>query len=215
MTVGNRIKRRRKQLKISAEKLGQMIGKNRATIYRYESNDIENMPYDVLIPLAESLRVSPAYLMGWEDINPTLLNTEYPFIPVTVAAGLPLNVDAISEDEIEQIAIPDIIMGKWTGNKDVFLMKINGDSMNKIIPNNSLIAIKQTCLESLKEGDIVVFSNENEYSVKRFYNDVENERFIFRPDSNDTRFVDYIVSYQSSQNLKLHGKVVVYIVEQD
>lgn len=215
MTVGNRIKRRRKQLRLSVDKLGEMIGKNRATIYRYESDEIENMPYDVLIPLAEALKVSPAYLMGWEDVKPDQLSTEYPFIPIPVAAGLPMNVDAISESEIEKVAIPDMIMGKWTGNKDIYLMRINGDSMNRIIPNNSMIAIKKTDLNSLKEGDIVVFSNENEYSVKRFYNDIVNERFIFRPDSNDTRFVDYIVSYQDAQNLKLHGKVVIYIVEQD
>ena len=44
-----------------------MLNKNRATIYRYENGDIENMPIDVLEPLAKALNTTPAYLMGWTD----------------------------------------------------------------------------------------------------------------------------------------------------
>ena len=54
-------------MKMSADKLAEKIGKNRATVYRYEKDEIENMPYDVLEPIAEALNVSPAYLMGWEE----------------------------------------------------------------------------------------------------------------------------------------------------
>ncbi len=65
--VGNRIKKRRKELGLSVEDVAFELGKNRATVYRYESNDIENMPASVLEPLAEILQTTPAYLMGWED----------------------------------------------------------------------------------------------------------------------------------------------------
>lgn len=67
MTIGERIKARRTELKLSAEKIGEKIGRDRATVYRYEGNDIENMPVGVLKPLAEALKTTPAYLMGWED----------------------------------------------------------------------------------------------------------------------------------------------------
>lgn len=39
MTVGNRIKRRRKDLQMSVDELAQKLNKNRATIYRYESSN--------------------------------------------------------------------------------------------------------------------------------------------------------------------------------
>ena len=71
MTIGERIKARRTELKLSAEKIGEKIGKDRATVYRYEGNDIENMPVGVLKPLAEALKTTPAYLMGWEDTADT------------------------------------------------------------------------------------------------------------------------------------------------
>lgn len=69
MTVGERIKLRRKELGISADKLGEAIGKNRATIFRYENGYIEKMPLDVIEYIAEALYTTPQYLMGWEDDN--------------------------------------------------------------------------------------------------------------------------------------------------
>lgn len=69
MTIGDRIKLRRKELGMSADKLGEVIGKNRATVFRYENGDIERMPIDVIEPIAEALLTTPAFLMGWEDDN--------------------------------------------------------------------------------------------------------------------------------------------------
>ena len=67
MTVGERIKQRRLELKMSADKLGEILGKDRSTIYRYEKGDIENLPLDILEPIAKALHTTPAYLMGWEE----------------------------------------------------------------------------------------------------------------------------------------------------
>lgn len=67
MTVGERIKKRRVSLGLSVDEVADTLGKNRATVYRYESNDIENLPAKVLAPLAEALKTTPAYLMGWTD----------------------------------------------------------------------------------------------------------------------------------------------------
>lgn len=63
--IGQRIKERRKELDMTADELGRRIGKNRATVYRYENGDIENLPIDVLKPIAKALDIAPQYLMGW------------------------------------------------------------------------------------------------------------------------------------------------------
>jgi transcriptional regulator with XRE-family HTH domain len=65
VSIGERIKERRKELGLSAEDLAEKLGKSRATIYRYESDDIENMPISILEPLAKALCTNPAFLMGW------------------------------------------------------------------------------------------------------------------------------------------------------
>ena len=66
MNTGDRIKQRRLELGLSADELALRIGKSRATIYRYENGDIENMPTPILEPLAKALYTTPAQLMGWE-----------------------------------------------------------------------------------------------------------------------------------------------------
>lgn len=67
MTIGDRIKQRRIQIGLTVDQLADKIGKNRATVYRYESNEIEKFPLDILYPLADALHTTPAFLMGWED----------------------------------------------------------------------------------------------------------------------------------------------------
>jgi len=69
MNIGQRIKNRRKELKLSVDELASRLGKDRSTIYRYENGDIENLPLDVLAPIANVLDTTPGYLMGWEDIT--------------------------------------------------------------------------------------------------------------------------------------------------
>lgn len=92
-------------------------------------------------------------------------------------------------------------------------MTVNGESMNRVIEHESIIAVKTDIeLTDLHDGDIVVISNDGEYTVKRYYNDTMNERFIFRPDSSCPSFTDIIFSYENSENLKLIGRVVMYNV---
>ena len=67
MTIGERIKARREALGMSVDDVAAILGKNRATVYRYENGEIKRMAIDVLAPLAQVLRTTPAYLMGWTD----------------------------------------------------------------------------------------------------------------------------------------------------
>ena len=66
MTVGKRIKDRRKNLRMSVDKLATKLNKNRATIYRYQKGNIENLPIHILKSLAEALDTIPQYLIGWD-----------------------------------------------------------------------------------------------------------------------------------------------------
>ena len=66
MSVGKRIKERRNELHMSVDEMAVKLNKNRATIYRYEKGDIENLPIDILEPLAKALDTTPKYLMRWD-----------------------------------------------------------------------------------------------------------------------------------------------------
>lgn len=69
MAIGDRIKSRRMQMKMSADELAKRLGKDRSTIYRYEKGDIENLPIDILEPIAKALDTTPQYLMGWDEVQ--------------------------------------------------------------------------------------------------------------------------------------------------
>lgn len=90
MTTGERIRTRRKQLGMSVDDLAAKLGKNRATIYRYESDTIE-MPACLLKPLADALDTIPDELMDWGDL--LISETER---QDKMSEILPLIVDGIS-----------------------------------------------------------------------------------------------------------------------
>ena len=209
--LGENIRKLRQARGLTQQQLADKMGaSNYTTISKWESGANSPRGGD-LVELSKLFNVSVDELLG---INSNItIKSDYKFIPTAISAGLPLNVDGITESET--ISIPDAIMGKYAGNKDIFITRINGDSMNKTMPDGSLIAVRPVSLENLKNGDIVVYSNEYEYSVKYFYHDEEHKRYVFRPHSDDRVFADDIYSYDNAENLQIHGKVVLYIVELD
>lgn len=215
--VGQKIKYYRKLNKLTQKELGLKIGVKHNTISSYE-NGTNEPDQDLLFSLAAVFNISindffPNIETGFENSLKVDSDFEYDLLPIFVAAGVPMNIDSVEKTDVEKIKIPDIVMGKYAKRKDIWFMRVNGDSMNKVIPHGSLIAIKSIELGDLKDNDIVVFSNGYEYSTKRFYNDRQNERFIFRPDSTELCFTDYTIPYKNANELKIHGKVVLYIAE--
>ena len=69
MTIGERIKLRRKALDIRQEDVAVIAGVSKQTIQKYETGIISNIPSDKIELVALALNVTPAYLMGWEEIE--------------------------------------------------------------------------------------------------------------------------------------------------
>lgn len=64
--VGNNIRQRRLELKLSQEQLAKLMGyKSKAAISRVE-NGHEDLTLDRVVKFANALSCSPAYLAGWE-----------------------------------------------------------------------------------------------------------------------------------------------------
>lgn len=66
-SIGERIKERRKVRNLSVVDVAAALGKARSTVYRYENDEVQDIPITVLEPLAEVLNTTPEYLMGWTD----------------------------------------------------------------------------------------------------------------------------------------------------
>lgn len=211
MTVGDRIKFRRNQLHLSADEVAKAIGKDRSTIYRYESHDIEDLPVSVIKPLAKALKTSPAYLMGWDDtpISPdeTLNNFDIldvkNIIPLpkmkqvpllgTIACGEPI----LAEENIEDyINMPE-------STKGTFALRCKGDSMiNARIFDGDIVYIREQ--PDVENGEIAAVLIENEATLKRVYK--YKNRIELRAEN--PTFAPLNFEGEELNNIKIIGKAV-------
>lgn len=78
MGLKENIKSKRIERKMTLEDLAKSVGVSRQTIQRYESGVIGNIPFDKIELIARALDTSPAYLMGWEQIDTNFSEKEAP-----------------------------------------------------------------------------------------------------------------------------------------
>jgi len=199
------MKDRRKAIGISAEKLADMLGVSPATIYRYENGDIEKVPGDRLGPIANALRTTPGYLMGWEDSADTRPKNIIPMpetrkIPLvgSIACGDPI----LAEENIEEyISIPKDLAGD-------FALTCKGDSMiNARIFDGDIVYIRQQ--DTVENGEIAAVLIENAATLKRvrLFDDhisLEPENPMYKPlvywneDMNSVRILGKAVAFTSA-----------------
>lgn len=158
MEIYERIKKRRKEIGLSAETVAEKLGVSPATIYRYEKKDIKKFPTDILEPLARVLCTTPSYLLGLDE---TEENKNKNLIPVlgTVRAGIPM-------EAVENIIDYEEISEDMARQGDFFALQIKGDSMEpKISEGDVVIVRKQPDVDS---GNIaIVLVNGEEATIKK------------------------------------------------
>ncbi len=67
MTIGERIKQKRKELGLSQEEVADSLGyKSRTSVFKVEQG-ITDLPLSKVKEFAKVLKTTPSYLMGWED----------------------------------------------------------------------------------------------------------------------------------------------------
>jgi transcriptional regulator with XRE-family HTH domain len=62
-----RLKARRLELGMTPEQVAEAIGVEKPTVQRYESGVIKKIDNITVEKLADALRCSPLYLMGWDE----------------------------------------------------------------------------------------------------------------------------------------------------
>lgn len=68
MAIGERIRQRREELGLSQSELARIVGyKSRSSINKLEKDDKNGVSREQLYKIAQALKVTPSYLMGWED----------------------------------------------------------------------------------------------------------------------------------------------------
>jgi transcriptional regulator with XRE-family HTH domain len=78
MEIGQKIKTLREEKGMTLEELGNKVGVGKSTVRKWETGMIANMRRDKIAKVASALETSPAYLMGWEQIDSNFSGKEAP-----------------------------------------------------------------------------------------------------------------------------------------
>lgn len=205
--VGSRIRDNRKKRGLTQKTLGEKLGIKHNTISSYE-NGTNEPELDILFRMADILDVSINDLFPYNETIELSGSHDYTYLPTAISAGLPLTVDAVLD--AKQIELPNELMGRYAGHNDIIILNVNGDSMDKVMPDGSLIAIKPTDLETLKNDDIVVYSVDGEYSVKHY--NKYGDTLVFKPNSTENHVEK---EYSVNDKITIHGKVIMWTVTVD
>lgn len=166
--------------------------------------------------LSEHYNVNNDYFTTIHNTNSKYKRQEshdYNFFDAGLSAGVLTAIDPFTSEDVKKITLSDFIMGKYAGDQEIFLTYINGESMNRIMPNHSLIAIKKyDSVVDLKDGDIVAFDDAGEMCVKQFYKDYRSRTYSFSPNSTDSAFTPIIYRWEDAQEITIIGKIVTYVV---
>lgn len=205
MSIGERIKKRRQKLNLSVEDVAKVLNKNRATVYRYESDEIENMPTSVLEPLSKILNTTPAYLMGWEDENsdPILENIPGIITPVklkkipilgTIACGNPI----LAEENYDGYFMIDENLPYSD-----FILRAKGDSMiDANIHEGDLVFFRKQ--NDVDNGTIAAVLIEDEATLKRV--NKSNDTLILQPCN--TNYNPIIINKSDNKKVLILGQMV-------
>lgn len=209
-SFGDRLKDLSDKLGKTNKQIAEELDLSKSQMSHYTTG-LRSVPSDLLQKIVDTYKINPQFLFYK---NAPLYKEEatdvesYYYLPTSISAGLPITVESITD--AEKITLPNSVMGKWAGNKDIYITKINGDSMDKVMPDGSLIAVKPINLSELKDGDMVVFSNNHEYGVK--YYKKSGDKLVFKPASHND---DHYDQEYNKDDIEFHGKVVMYIVVED
>lgn len=196
----NRLRFLRNEKGESLEKIAKYLNVTIQTISNYETEKRDMTP-DTILKLAKYYNVSTDYLLGKSDEKNIDDNKTYYMCPVygKISAGQPNWVEECIEGRIP--IDPELM--NIINPEEHFFLKVNGESMNKIIKNGAYALIhKQDFVEN---GEIaVVLVNGYDATLKRFSK--QEDIIVLTPESNENSFKQQI--YTKETPIKVIGKYV-------
>ena len=201
MTLGDRIRSRREELRMSQEELATRLGyKSRSTIAKIESGE-NDLTQSKIVAFAEALSTTARWLLDYDDSDTTLPpgahRPQFKKVPMLgyAAAGQPL------EDLNQDTPYYDV------DNKyDVdFCITVRGDSMiNAGINDGDIIFIKS--MPEVPNGKIACVEIDNEkVCLKRFYKSADGIMLV----SENPKYPPIQLNRFNCQSVKILGLAVL------
>ena len=210
-TQGRRIRQLREKQGLSLEDLGKAIGTTRQNIFKYESGDITNIPYDKLKKIADTLGTDPWYILGWEaprkkDTGKGNDIISVPLISQKISAGYGETFLSDENITMKKISIPSSILHGVSDASTLVSAEVKGDSMidANIFPGDYVFFAKGL----IKGEGIYVIALAGDIMVKRLAFDALSRRLTIISENKNypAKTVD-----ADESGVRILGKVVGWI----
>ncbi|KSU88936.1 LexA repressor [Bacillus sp. VT 712] len=211
MSIGKNIKKLRELHNLSQKELAEIAGVSDKAVSTWE-NEVKDPRMGAIQKIADHFGILKSDII--EDKMDVL--SKKPHAPKnieghsvrmpllgSIAAGLPLDMAPIQE----WVNVPVEVAERYP---NAFLVTVNGDSMNKLIPPNVLALIDPT--QEVRNGDVAAVAvNGYDATLKRFFkfqNGITLEPESFNP-KHKTQYYD--AKTQEHTPIHIKGKLVWYM----
>lgn len=197
----NRIKLLREEKGLNQIELGKIINVSGQALGMYE-NEKRDLSTEAVIKLAEFFNVSTDYLLGKSDNRTSNINNDKIFlVPVygKISAGLP----NWAEECLDSYLPIDPNLMNISSPNECFFLRVDGESMNKVLKNGSYALIRKT--DFVEDGEIaVVLVNGCDATIKKFTK--QGDIIALEPMSDDASIKTQI--YTKDTPIKVIGKYI-------
>ena len=210
--IATNLKRLMEERDISNVELSEKIGVSQSTVGKWLlEKSVPRM--GAIEKLAKYFNVNKSDILEYKPNIIKLPSQTYKLLPNTAGAGL-MDYE-LDISELETIDVPDQFLGRYAGRKDILILKVNGESMNKIIPDQSYVGIIYKDYDYLpKTGDIIVYRLRGEgLGIKRFI-DMYDE-IMLKPESTEQIYKEQRFKKETADDFEILGKVIMYNVRLD
>lgn len=198
----SRMRALRKALGLTLEQVGNVVGVGKSTVRKWETGEIANLRRDKIAKLAEALRTTPGYLMGWEEPSATQVPDGLEALPPrhtipvlgSIACGTPITAEENVEDYVS--APVDLACH--------FALRCKGDSMAPRILDGDLVYIRKQ--EDVTDGQIAAVVIDDEATLKHVYHIPNGVQLV----SDNPRFRPLTYVGETCEGLRIVGLAVAY-----
>lgn len=166
---------------------------------------------ETLAKIASVYRIPLSMILNG-GVSESKLNRDCAYVEVPllgrIAAGMPLEMDEVDNT----FSIPQPVYDKYPNS---FLLIVDGDSMNRILPNGSYALINPTSEITKNDAPYAVCVNGYDATIKRVHR--LNNGFELIPDSTDPTYTKEVFNYNDprTETITPIGEVVWYTLPYD
>ncbi|WP_445505782.1 LexA family protein [Niallia sp. 03091] len=211
MSIGRNIKKLREIHNLSQKELGEIAGVSDKAVSTWEKG-LKDPRMGAIQKIADHFGILKSDIIENKnekvtEIKETALKYGKDSIRIpllgSIAAGLPIEMIAVEE----WVNVPVEVAETFP---DAFLLRVNGDSMNKVVPENALALIDPTL--EVKNGEIAAVAvNGYDATLKRvfkFQDGITLEPESYNPMHQTQFFSDKEIEYNP---VSIKGKLVWYM----